>query len=237
MSTSTSIMAHVHEYLGGLKLPDDLGELSLDWTKLSGVPEAAEKLARHFACPCEFLANDDRFGMEIQHHDGLFGDITGPAGIAFAQALANQAHGFNNMQALIAPNLPPPIRTMMITKVRTDNLNRVVQLWGAAQEGIARAVTDAYENKWFPSGYNRSHVLVVGVFIHPHAGLGGLEGDARQFLKGDALEQSMHAIFGLNYLATVGLLADALTGGLTDTERVQRAKATKHPFRGFKKKA
>lgn len=236
---SASVHAGVLDYLATFKLPKDRGEIVLDWSgALSKVKEG--RLTDHGFCPCECLVADEAFGLEIQHHDGLLGSKNGAVGTAFANAVVTQGDGYNNMQALLAPNLPPPVRTMIITKVGTFNLPRVLQLWGAAQEGLARAVTDAWDNGWFPTGYDRSHVIVTGIFIHPFAGLEPQEGgkfDKKKFLKDEAMEDSMHAVYGLTYLGGIGMLSDALTGGLSAEERVTRAKTTTHPFRGFKQKA
>lgn len=233
-----SSMALVLDYLASQKLPDNRAEISVDFNhpSMKSVIKAMEVLVPHYCCPCECLVADARFDMEIQHHDGLFGQMIGPAGTAYATGLAHQADGYNNMGALVAPNLPPPIRTLLLTKVKTLTLPRVLQLWGAAQEGVGRAMTDMWEFGWFPKGYHRTHVLVVGVFVHPFAGLKMVKDqkiDYKAFLEGLDMEKSMHAIYGLNYLATIGLVADALTGGLTPEERVERAKKTRHPFRGF----
>lgn len=230
MSESLSAHAGVLEYLGTVKVPDDFSDVQLDWGANSALAKVKTSLLpEHDFCPCECLVADDRFGLEIQHHDGIFGIARGPAGMSFANAQSNQGHGYNNMQALVSPNLPPPIRTMIVTKVKTDNMARIVQMWGAAQEALAKAVVSAWENGWFKDDYARTHVLVTGIFIHPAA---GIDGD-KKVLTGEAMEKSMHAISTLTYLAAIGMLSDAVTGGLTPAERVERAKTTKHPFRGF----
>ncbi len=242
MSSATSLMAQILDYIGAYKLDaQSRPELVVDWSGPLG--KVKDHRADDFYMnPCECLVGNDGLGFEIQHHDGLYGMKEGPVGFAFSDAMTKQAHGYNNMQSVVAPNLAPPVRTAMITKVKTDSLQRAVQMWGAAQEGIARAVCDAYENKWFPDEAAKKHVLVVGVFIHPFAGLAP-QGEAanptfdpKKFLSGEALEVSMYGIYGLNYLCTLGLLADALTGGLTPDERIARAKAARHPFRGFSAK-
>ncbi len=239
-SSAASVHSQVLKYLGGFKLPEAGEEVVVDWNDSPLALVKDKLLPRHDFCPCECLASHEGLDLEIQHHDGLLGHKNGTVGAAFANALVNQSDGYNNMQALVAPNLPPPVRTMIITKVGTTSLSRVLQLWGAAQEGLARAVVDAWDNGWFPKGYNDSHVIVTGIFIHPFAGLEtpGKDGkyDKKKFLTTDAMERSMHGIYGLTYLAGLGMLSDALTGGLTVEERVAQAKTTTHPYRGFKKK-
>lgn len=243
-ATEASVHSKLLDYLGKLVLPQERKLLELDWSADSALGQVKKAiLDRHYACPCECLVGSDRHGMEIQHHDGGIGEIGGPVGMSFFNALANQGDAYNNMQALLAPNLPPPVRTMIITKVKTNSFPRVLQLWGAAQEGLARAVAEAWENGWFPKGYNRSHVIVTGIFVHPLAGLKtppkAEEGEKQEgynhkaFLEGADMEESMFAILNLVRLAGLGMIADAMTGGLTPEEIIIRSKTARHPYRGY----
>ena len=229
-------MVGVLEYLQGLTLPPDMGEVTIDWDGPLGQVKD-HLLPEHFLCPCECLFGT---GNEVQHHDGLLGEKRGPVGESFANAIARQADAYNNMQALM-PNLAPPIRTAIITKVGTTSMSRVLQLWGAAQEGVAVAVTEAYEHGWFPNGYHDTHVIVVAVFVHPFAGLvapteEGGKWNPKNFLKDEEMERSMHGIGQSARVTTLGMLADGLTGGLTPQERIERYKTTRHPFRGYEQK-
>lgn len=56
-------------------------------------------------------------GNEVAHIDLLIGDKSGPVGVAFANALANQSKGHSNLLAVLAPNLAVKPSTVMITKV------------------------------------------------------------------------------------------------------------------------
>ena len=44
-------------------------------------------------------------GNEVAHIDLIIGDKSGPAGTAFAIALANQSKGHSNLMAVLEPNL------------------------------------------------------------------------------------------------------------------------------------
>ena len=44
-------------------------------------------------------------GNEVAHIDLLIGDKTGPVGVAFANALADQKMGHSNLLAVLTPNL------------------------------------------------------------------------------------------------------------------------------------
>lgn len=232
-----SPMVRVLEELGKFRVPKDFGPPQLDWNGAFKI-EDSSRVSDTTLCPCECLVGDDDFGCEIQHHDGFFGRKDGPAGHAFANALCRQADGYNNMQGLVAPNLAPPVRTVLITKVETNNMVRICQFWGAAQAGAAKAVCDCWENGYFPKEADKTHVIGTGIFIFPYAGLQapGESGkwDKKKFLEGPALQKSMHAIYCLVYATMVGMLFDAVTGGLTTEERIERAKTARHPFLGFK---
>src|ERR1700677_4365615 len=82
-------------------------------------------------------------GNEIAHIDLLIGEKTGPVGIAFANALANQSAGHSSLLAVIAPNLICKPATVMITKVTIKGAKQAVQMFGPAQAAVARAVTDS----------------------------------------------------------------------------------------------
>jgi hypothetical protein len=45
-------------------------------------------------------------GNEIAHIDLIIGSKSGPAGVAFANALSTQTDGFNHLLAVVTPNLP-----------------------------------------------------------------------------------------------------------------------------------
>src|SRR5205085_10691893 len=82
-------------------------------------------------------------GNEVAHIDLLLGSKDGPVGIAFANALANQSAGHNNLLAVLAPNLICKPATVMITKVTIKGMDQVTQMFGPAQKGVAKAIADS----------------------------------------------------------------------------------------------
>ena len=108
-------------------------------------------------------------GNEIAHIDLLIGEKTGPVGVAFANALANQSNGHSNLLAVLTPNLPVKPATVMITKVTIKNLDQAVLMFGAAQYAVAKAVADSVAEGVIPEGKAEELVIVCGVFIHPAA--------------------------------------------------------------------
>src|SRR5436190_16504545 len=105
-------------------------------------------------------------GNEIAHIDLLIGDKAGPVGVAFANALARQSQGHNNLLAVITPNLMCKPATVLITKVTIKGAGQVVQMFGPAQKAVAKAVADSVAAGVIPRDQVDNLVIVCGVFIH-----------------------------------------------------------------------
>src|SRR5213595_2441982 len=89
-------------------------------------------------------------GNEIAHIDLLIGDKAGPVGTAFANALANQSAGHNNLLAVLTPNLLCKPATVLITKVTIKGMKQAGQMFGPAQKAVAKAVADSVADKVIP---------------------------------------------------------------------------------------
>jgi 5,6,7,8-tetrahydromethanopterin hydro-lyase len=105
-------------------------------------------------------------GNEVAHIDLIIGDKSGPAGVAFANALANQSAGHSNLMAVLEPNLLVKPATVMITKVTIKGAKQAVQMFGPAQRAVADAVADCVESGVIPKDQADKLVVVCGVFIH-----------------------------------------------------------------------
>jgi 5,6,7,8-tetrahydromethanopterin hydro-lyase len=158
----------------------------------------------------EALAGD---GNEVAHLDLLIGSKTGPVGTAFANALANQSHGHNNLLAVLTPNLICKPATVLITKVTIKNLDQAVLMFGPAQAGVAKAVADCAADGTIPAGAVDDLVIVCGVFIHPEAK------DKAKILK-------------YNYEATKLSIQRAMKNQPALSEITAQKDTVKHPFAG-----
>ena len=158
----------------------------------------------------EALAGD---GNEIAHIDLMIGDKAGPVGHAFAAALADQKSGHSNLLAVVAPNVPCKPYTVMITKVTLKGSKQVVQMFGPAQNAVAKAVLDSVAEGVIPKDKAEDLVIVCGVFIHWEAA------DNKK-------------IFDYNYEATKTAIKRAMTNQPSVDEVVSK-RAEKHPFAGF----
>ena len=149
-------------------------------------------------------------GNEVAHIDLLIGDKDGPVGTAFANALADQKQGHNNLLAVVTPNLAVKPSTVMITKVTIKGLDQAVQMFGPAQKAVADAVVDAVESGVIPKDQCENLCIVCGVFIHPQA-------------KDDS------KIYEYNFEATKLSISRAMKGEPNVDEMLAR-KGEAHPF-------
>ena len=150
-------------------------------------------------------------GNEVAHIDLIIGSKSGPAGNAFANALANNKDGFTTLLAVVAPNLPAKPDTILFNKVTIKGAKQAVQMFGPAQAAVARAIVDSVESGVIPAAKADDYCIAVGVFIHWEA-----SDDTK--------------IFDYNYQATKEALARALANKPTAQEVVAAAKTAKHPF-------
>jgi 5,6,7,8-tetrahydromethanopterin hydro-lyase len=158
----------------------------------------------------EALSGD---GNEIAHIDLLIGDKSGPVGVAFANALANQSHGHSNLLAVLAPNLAVKPATVMITKVTIKGAKQAVQMFGPAQYAVAKAVADSVAEGVIPKDQAEKLCIVCGVFIHWEAA------DDKK-------------IFQYNYDATKLSIARAMKNEPSVEEMIAKKDTAKHPFSG-----
>jgi len=156
----------------------------------------------------EALAGD---GNEIAHIDLLIGDKAGPVGTAFANALARQSQGHNNLLAVITPNLLCKPATVLVTKVTIKGADQEVQMFGPAQKGVAKAVADSVAGGVIPKDQVENLVIVACVFIHWEA-------------------KDNNKIYQYNYDATKLAIQRAMKGEPKIEEILAKKDTAKHPF-------
>ncbi len=152
-------------------------------------------------------------GNEIAHIDLIIGDKSGPAGVAFANALANQSAGHSNLLAVLTPNLAVKPSTVMITKVTIKGAKQAVQMFGPASTPSPRPLPTASPKASSPKISAKKLCIVCGVFIHWEAA------DDKK-------------IFEFNYKATKESIARALKGEPKADEMIAKKDSAKHPFSG-----
>jgi 5,6,7,8-tetrahydromethanopterin hydro-lyase len=150
-------------------------------------------------------------GNEIAHIDLIIGSKTGPAGVAFCNALTNNKDGFTTLLAVVTPNLPAKPDTLMFNKVTIKGAGQAVQMFGPAQAAVARAVVDSVASGVIPKDKADDYCVMVGVFIH---------WDAKDDQK----------IYDFNYQATKEAIQRAIANKPSVAEVIAAAKTAKHPF-------
>ena len=105
-------------------------------------------------------------GNEVAHIDLVIGSKSGPAGVAFCNALTNNKDGFTTLLAVVSPNLPCKPDTLMFNKVTIKNATQAVQMFGPAQRGVAMAVADCVAEGTIAEEEAEVLFFSVGVFIH-----------------------------------------------------------------------
>ena len=159
-----------------------------------------------------YLENGDL--ANVAHIDLLIGPKDGPVGAAFANALARQSEGHNNLLAVISPNIVCKPATVMITKVTIKGSKQILQMFGPAQAAVARAVTDSVIDGTIPKGKAEDYVIVCGVFI-------------------DAKANDNAKIYKYNYEATKLAIKCAMESKPSVEEMLAKKDTVKHPFQGF----
>lgn len=150
-------------------------------------------------------------GNEVAHIDLIIGPKDGPAGQAFANALAGQRAGHTACLAVIEPNLAAKPDTIMFNKVTIKGAKQAVQMFGPAQAAVARAVADSVAEGVIPRDQVNDLCVLVAVFIHWEA-------------------EDDHKIFEYNYKATKEAIARALRGAPSMDDVLSRKATARHPF-------
>ena len=154
-------------------------------------------------------------GEEIAHIDLMIGDKSGPVGMAFANALSQMSAGHTPLFAVIRPNLPVKPSTVVVPKVTVRNMKEAEKVFGPAQSAIAKAVADSVEEGVIPEDKTEELVVIVSVFMHPHA-------------------DDYNKIYRYNYGATKLALKRAMDG-FPDIKKVLYEKdRSRHPSLGMK---
>ena len=105
-------------------------------------------------------------GNEVAHVDLIMGPRGSAVETAFCLTLTNQKRGDNALLAVVAPNLMTKPATVMFNKVDIKNAKQAMQMFGAAQAGIAKAVTDSVKEGTIPLAEADDVFICIGVFIH-----------------------------------------------------------------------
>ena len=108
-------------------------------------------------------------GVNAAHINTVFGDRDGPAGSAWAGALASPSPGHVPFVAVLQPSLPVKPFTLFVTKSAPEGDEHGNHIWGPAQAGVAAGVADAVADGVIPEAEVDTTVVIAAVWVNPGA--------------------------------------------------------------------
>ncbi|KWH30678.1 formaldehyde-activating enzyme [Burkholderia stagnalis] len=106
-------------------------------------------------------------GVNLAHINVLIGPRDGPAGQAFATALATPSAGHAPFVVIAQPGVPTKPLTLYVNKAQIDGDFHGNATWGASQAGIAKAVAEALEHGMLPPEAENDWVVVSANWVNP----------------------------------------------------------------------
>jgi len=147
---------------------------------------------------------------EVAHIDLLIGEVDGPVGKAYADALARPSKEREALQVILEPNMAVKPPTIIVPTVPVRGMRDASFVYGPAQEAVAKAVAQSVEDGILPA--TDELVMIAHVFVHPSA-------SSRRRVYINNLKAMRHAI------------RKAMEGRPTPEESVKNARSSRHPLR------
>ncbi len=108
-------------------------------------------------------------GADAAHVNVVLGPRDGPAGTAWATALATPRVGHVPFVAILQPGLAVQPPTLFVNKAAVEPGRHAELTWGAAQAGVAAGVADAVEEGIIDGGRVTELALIAAVWVNPAA--------------------------------------------------------------------
>lgn len=108
-------------------------------------------------------------GVNAAHINTVLGERSGPAGVAWATALATPSAGHVPFIAVLAPGVAVKPPTLFVVKAAIVDDRHGNLTWGAAQAGLAGGVADAVADGIVPAHAVDELVLIAPVWVNPGA--------------------------------------------------------------------
>lgn len=108
-------------------------------------------------------------GAEAAHVNTVLGPRDGPAGAAWATALATPSAGHAPFVVVLRPSLPVKPPTLFVNKAAIAGDAHAALTWGAAQAGVAGGVADAVAAGVLAAAELDELALIVAVWVAPAA--------------------------------------------------------------------
>lgn len=108
-------------------------------------------------------------GAEAAHVNTVLGPRDGPAGAAWATALATPSAGHAPFVVVLRPSLPVKPPTLFVNKAAIAGDAHAALTWGAAQAGVAGGVADAVAEGVLAAEELDELALIAAVWVAPAA--------------------------------------------------------------------
>ncbi|HEY7361396.1 MAG TPA: formaldehyde-activating enzyme [Streptosporangiaceae bacterium] len=108
-------------------------------------------------------------GAEAAHVNTVFGERSGPVGVAWATALASPSAGHTPFVAVVIPGLPVKPMTLFVNKAPIAGDEHGILTWGAAQAGVAGGVADAVSEGILSEADADQNLIIAAVWVNPAA--------------------------------------------------------------------
>ena len=108
-------------------------------------------------------------GVNAAHVNTLVGGRAGPAGAAWATAIATPSIGHAAFMAVVQPGVPCDQPTLFVNKAAIVPGRHAELTWGAAQAGVACGVVDAGEVGAFNTDRRSGLCVIAAVWVNPEA--------------------------------------------------------------------
>ncbi|TFC18617.1 formaldehyde-activating enzyme [Cryobacterium algoritolerans] len=108
-------------------------------------------------------------GVNAAHVNTVIGHRDGPAGVAWATALATPSAGHVPFVTVLRPSLPVKPLTLFVTKSAPASDEHGLLIWGPAQAGIAAGVAEALADGTISREQADSNVIIAAVWVNPAA--------------------------------------------------------------------
>ena len=150
-------------------------------------------------------------GAEAAHVNTVFGERSGPVGVAWATALASPSAGHTPFVAVVIPGLPVKPMTLFVNKAPIAGDEHGILTWGAAQAGVAGGVADAVSEGILSEADADQNLIIAAVWVNPAA-------------------QDAEKVYANNRTAT----REALRAGTSGMPQMAEVLAARHrPFNPF----
>jgi len=108
-------------------------------------------------------------GPNAAHTNTILGARSGPAGVAWATALATPRAGHVPFMVVAQPGIAVTPPTLFVNKAAVESDQHGLFTWGAAQAGVAAGVGDALRNGVIDVAQTDNLVIVAAVWLNPTA--------------------------------------------------------------------